>query len=199
MRSKQSARNLPVTARSLETIIRLASAHAKSRLSNSVDEVDVEEVLDILNFVMFHEIGKDHEASDSRVNTMNHRESKRKAEGDGEVGDTSNDDDEDDDGNMLLKRTRVEDEEIDEEVGDSLVDVDRDSSRYQRVLEVVHKLGSSGDGHAVAMEIIQDRLNQKPADGSRVINYSTKELTAILIEMERENKIMFDDGEVHIM
>lgn len=63
MRSKQSARNLPVTARSLETIIRLSSAHAKSRLSNTVDETDVEEVLDILNFVMFHEIGKDHEVS----------------------------------------------------------------------------------------------------------------------------------------
>ena len=57
MRSQQSQRNLPVTARSLETIIRLSSASAKARLSPSVDEEDVEVAVELINFVLFHEIG----------------------------------------------------------------------------------------------------------------------------------------------
>ena len=57
MRSKQSQKNLPVTARSLETLIRLASAHAKTRLSLSVDDEDVEVAVELMNFVLFHEIG----------------------------------------------------------------------------------------------------------------------------------------------
>ena len=57
MRSKQTSRTLPVTARSLETIIRLANANAKCRLSQSVDEVDVEAALELMNFVLYHEVG----------------------------------------------------------------------------------------------------------------------------------------------
>lgn len=57
MRSRQNQKNLPVTARSLETIIRLSSANAKCRLSQSVDEEDVAAAVELMNFVLFHEIG----------------------------------------------------------------------------------------------------------------------------------------------
>lgn len=57
MRANQSQKNLPVTARTLETIIRLASANAKGRLSQHVEVVDVEAATELLNFVLFHEIG----------------------------------------------------------------------------------------------------------------------------------------------
>ena len=63
MRAKQSQKNLPVTARSLETIIRLSSAAAKTRLSPSVEEQDVEVATDLMNFVLFHEIGAEVEGT----------------------------------------------------------------------------------------------------------------------------------------
>ena len=59
MRARQSRKNLPVTARTLETIIRLSTAAAKARLSNSVDDCDVEVAMELMNFVLFHEIGSD--------------------------------------------------------------------------------------------------------------------------------------------
>ena len=59
MRGKQSNKNLPVTARSLETIIRLSSAHAKVRLSTTVTVQDVEMAVELMSFVLFHEIGTD--------------------------------------------------------------------------------------------------------------------------------------------
>jgi DNA replicative helicase MCM subunit Mcm2 (Cdc46/Mcm family) len=57
MRAQQTRKNLPITARTLETIIRLASAAAKCRLSQSVDIDDVETAMGLINFVLFHEIG----------------------------------------------------------------------------------------------------------------------------------------------
>mmetsp|Transcript_24534 Transcript_24534/g.36586 ORF Transcript_24534/g.36586 Transcript_24534/m.36586 type:complete len:806 (-) Transcript_24534:167-2584(-) len=56
MRSRQDERTLPVTARSLETIIRLASAHAKARLSQVVEaDPDCMAAMDILGFALYHE------------------------------------------------------------------------------------------------------------------------------------------------
>ena len=69
MRSKQSNRTLPVTARSLETLIRLSSAHAKLRLSPSVDKEDVEVAEKLVHFVLYSESSGEHETLGSRQAT----------------------------------------------------------------------------------------------------------------------------------
>ena len=49
----------PMTARTLETLIRLASAHAKARLSNRVEEKDAEVAEGVLRFALFKEVVED--------------------------------------------------------------------------------------------------------------------------------------------
>jgi DNA replication licensing factor MCM3 len=46
-------KKLPITARTLETLIRLATAHAKLRLSQEVDVGDMQTALKLLNFSIF--------------------------------------------------------------------------------------------------------------------------------------------------
>ncbi|KAG6837868.1 MCM DNA helicase complex subunit [Arthromyces matolae] len=48
----------PLTARTLETLIRLATAHAKARLSPKVEEADARQAEEIMRFALFKEVPK---------------------------------------------------------------------------------------------------------------------------------------------
>ncbi|GMH38372.1 hypothetical protein BSKO_06256 [Bryopsis sp. KO-2023] len=55
VRSTSQNRSLPVTPRALESLVRLATAHAKLRLSGVVQAVDVSQAIDIMNVVLRNE------------------------------------------------------------------------------------------------------------------------------------------------
>ncbi|CAN8102974.1 unnamed protein product [Discula destructiva] len=62
-------RTSPMTVRTLETLIRLATAHAKSRLSNRVDERDAAAAESILRFALFKEVVEDESRKKRRRTT----------------------------------------------------------------------------------------------------------------------------------
>lgn len=62
-------RTSPMTVRTLETLIRLATAHAKSRLSNRVDDRDALAAEAILRFALFKEVVEDESRKKRRRTT----------------------------------------------------------------------------------------------------------------------------------
>ncbi|KAL7629037.1 MCM DNA helicase complex subunit [Parahypoxylon ruwenzoriense] len=77
-------RTSPLTVRTLETLIRLATAHAKSRLSNRVEERDAIAAESILRFALFKEVIED-ESRKKRRRT-------RQVESDSSDGDSDDED-----------------------------------------------------------------------------------------------------------
>src|SRR5690606_20745213 len=53
-------RAVPITVRTLETLIRLSTAHAKLRLTKAISKKDCEVAFEMLNFALYHETGKDY-------------------------------------------------------------------------------------------------------------------------------------------
>lgn len=81
----------PMTARTLETLIRLATAHAKARLSQRVEERDAEAAEAILRFALFKEVIEDERKKRRKVSRANLSEDESSSdEGD---DDDNNDDD----------------------------------------------------------------------------------------------------------
>lgn len=60
----------PMTARTLETLIRLATAHSKARLSGRVEERDAKAAESILRFALFKEVVEDARHKRRKVNSV---------------------------------------------------------------------------------------------------------------------------------
>ncbi len=56
LRSKEDTKTLPVTPRTLETLIRLTIAHAKCRLSRVAELSDAVAACDVMNFALYNEV-----------------------------------------------------------------------------------------------------------------------------------------------
>ncbi|KAJ5455447.1 hypothetical protein N7475_010568 [Penicillium sp. IBT 31633x] len=82
-------RTSPITPRTLETLIRLSTAHAKARLSNRVDQSDAKHAEAILRFAMFKEVLEDERRKRRKVTTF---DSDSDSDSDAELNDDSDDD-----------------------------------------------------------------------------------------------------------
>ncbi|KAG5650283.1 MCM DNA helicase complex subunit [Sphagnurus paluster] len=81
----------PLTARTLETLIRLATAHAKARLSAKVEEVDAQQAEEIMRFALFKEVPK---RQRRKKRKLNDGAAARKGEGGGGTDDDTDGSDE---------------------------------------------------------------------------------------------------------
>ncbi|KAF7437172.1 MCM DNA helicase complex subunit [Pleurotus ostreatus] len=93
----------PLTARTLETLIRLATAHAKARLSTKVELSDAQAAETIMRFALFKEVPKRQRRKRRKLNSGN----ANKGQGDDgsqESGDETEDEDEDGDLNPIPER-----------------------------------------------------------------------------------------------
>ncbi|KAJ6036471.1 DNA replication licensing factor mcm3 [Penicillium herquei] len=117
--SNNQRRTSPITPRTLETLIRLATAHAKARLSNRVDEKDAKHAEAILRFAMFKEMQEDGRRKRRKVQTF-----------DDDSEDDSDSDDEDNDGTTFRGQPSTTPARTTRSRGGASTTVDEDQSLY---------------------------------------------------------------------
>lgn len=101
------ARTQPVTARTLETLIRLSTAHAKARMARTVTEKDAQAAIELIQFAYFKKV-------------LEKEKKKRKRAEDDSEGEEQEEDDEEETpsgtqsarASRRAKRTRTEDQEL---------------------------------------------------------------------------------------
>eukprot|EP00908_Phaeocystis_cordata_P020284 Transcript_31955.p1 GENE.Transcript_31955~~Transcript_31955.p1 ORF type:complete len:527 (-),score=276.64 Transcript_31955:176-1756(-) len=180
-------RTLPVTARTLETIIRLSSAHAKAHLRNLVTVEDADAAMKILNFAIF----SDEAQAEARGEDEMEAEEGR---ADGAAGS--------DDGGAGIggaphagaKRGRADDEADPRAAaaaagGGGAPVVAR--ARKAMVLTALTALFDSSAEEEVPKPELQQQLERASP------RFTDAELEAVLRELEEENHIMYRDGSIH--
>ncbi|XP_058731283.1 DNA replication licensing factor MCM3 [Vicia villosa] len=173
---------LPITARTLETIIRLSTAHAKLKLSRKVTKSDVDAALKILNFAIYHkELTEMDEREEERE-----REQERKRKADGENNGP-------DRGSKTRRDSTSDAMEVD------------DTSAAQPAIgltpERIEAFNSLFGQHMRANRLDQISI----ADIEDVINrgsgstYSSADILLLLEKLQEDNRLMIVDGMVHMV
>lgn len=178
LRSKEQVKTLPVTPRTLETLIRISTAAARVRLSSTITRQDTMTALEIMNFSLFHEVqqsvGED-DRNEERLPTASAT--------DQVVDDDDNDDDEKDGGRR--KRDRA--------VNGSDARQKRpvqEAERKEAFVLAVSELLSYED--AVNLEQLREEIND-----NNPTPFSQDEFTRFLQQLNDDGKVMVDQNTVY--
>ncbi|KAM0928729.1 hypothetical protein ACQ4PT_002042 [Festuca glaucescens] len=185
--AKAGGGTLPITARTLETMIRLSTAHAKMKLRHEVLKIDVEAALQVLNFAIFHKELTDMEDREQKEMEKQQAENEAGAgadNADGHGGASGNGDEHGSTGNDPM------------DVDGSNPSKDQDVSS-QRIEAFEASLGQ----HVLANHVDQMSIDEVEQTVNRdaASPYTRGQVEFILERMQDANRIMIRDGIVRII
>ncbi|KAG0170787.1 MCM DNA helicase complex subunit [Apophysomyces sp. BC1034] len=193
----------PVTPRTLETLIRLATAHAKARLSNQVQEKDAKAATDILRVAMFKEVIRVKKTKRRKMDV----DSEAEAEDEEESGNSDMDEDESEESpertpvheaSKAVENNAQPSEDVDAMDEDTDMD-DVSDARLKFFRERVNNLINNqefGDGAVCGFDELYAAVNKTLSANEA---FTISEANAALLKMSAANQIMYSDGVAYVI
>ncbi|MES1919116.1 hypothetical protein MHBO_000980 [Bonamia ostreae] len=199
IRNREENTTLPITARYVETMIRFATAHAKLRLSQIVEEIDVEKSLEIL----LYSLGGEAALSANEENEMSDKENDVQSTQIEPVDPVSKKSKsalkkapmrrklshkkDEKKSKKLKKRQKVESDEEKENKPSERID----ETRKKIVMTVISRL-TRRSGLDITVSEVMNIVNKQTER-----KFEKKEFDEIIRSLEESNKIMVADNIIH--
>lgn len=208
------ARTSPVTARALETLIRLSTAHAKARMSKAVELEDSEVAVELVQFAYFKKVlekekkrsRKDRdsgseEEDDEEASTQKSQRTARKRGRRGSQGsepyspyDFSEEQDVPEIQAGTPKPTKPSQEEEPMEATTQAGDTELSAERLKEFKSSLFAVFQSAHAQSVKMKTLMDDINKE-----RQNRFSEPEVRSALARMQDNNQVMVADDIIFLI
>lgn len=173
-KSDQGERTFPVTPRTLETLIRLSTAHAKLRLSETVEIEDVEAAKELIDFCLYKKKQKNMKQGENETQTQENSSTRG-------LFDTKEE-------SFLFQQTSSVNLKYEENLSQSI-------NLEEKKIIVIDTLSriraNQNETDTINISFLINELSQE--------NINQNDIEEVLWELSRENRIMYKDENIYFI